>query len=769
MIDTLDQNTQELQLPGLEEMLPLDDTEPRGMSDSDLLKAVEEELERALDFDDDEEDASDYFWARKPEAKGGAGRAKIVSTDIMDAVLATMAEIMPSIGSSQLGQFQPMGPEDEQQADAESRVVNHVILGVGGGFMAFTQAIQDALLRRVGGVKVYWDEHTEVAYESHKDVPLEAAVQLLQPKNQDEQVVIAGADFGVDLMGGVPMDGSGELLLKRTRKVRRPRVQAVPKDEMLVSPDHTSVDYDEARFVAHQRVVSASDMIALGIDRDLVESLPAYELESESKSRVSRKRSGDELEYETGDKSTKPILFTEAYYRVDRDGDGIAELRRIRLAGEAGSLKLIDDEPWDVQPFAVGAPYIAPFSSQGISLYDRLKFIQDVKTDLVRQVLDAGTRNLTQRIGVLERQVNYNDLLTSVMGGTVRMKTPGAVFPLPEVTLPQNSFSLLEMTDKMRREKGGAAIDTAYQAQQVAHDTAHGLERTMTAIEQVNAMVARNFAETLIAQTYKKMHRLLRKHWPGVIQSRIGGQWRQQVPAYWPERDEVAVTIGMTTGERMRMAQVLGGVIQQQQQAMQSGMDGVLIGLPQFYNALIDFGRASGLQAPEQYWIDPASQQSQQAAQQKQQAAQAQQQAAAQAAQQQLQAQGAMLGGIEKIKAEAAIAKAQLDAQVALDKADKDAEAKFADMRLKLVELNAKYDAEPVPDTMAQVEETNDKAAVASAARGYAAGRTGRVIQAAGADQGLEEDDEGPAHEQTEPAAERATEYGPGGTEEGEA
>jgi hypothetical protein len=148
------------------------------------------------------------------------------------------------------------------------------------------------------------------------------------------------------------------------------------------------------------------------------------------------------------------------------------------------------------------------------------------------------------------------------------------------------------------------------------------------------------------------------------------------------------------------------------------GQDGVLVGLPQLYNALIDFARASGLQAPEQYWVDPDSPQAQQAAQQKAQAAQQQAAAQAQAAQAQVQA----LQSIETIKAQARIADAQISAQVQMQKQDIDAELKYADLRLKLVDMNAKYDSEPVPDTMADVEETNDKAAVASARRGYEEG-----------------------------------------------
>jgi hypothetical protein len=740
MIDALDTDTQPL---------PFDDApESSGMTDDELLAALRDELDNAEteDSDADRVEALDYYWGRLPAPKPGIrGRSKVVSTDVMDAVEATMAEIMPAIGSQQLAQFPPMGPEDEQQADQESRVVNHVVMGVGGGFTAFTQAIKDGLLRRNALIKVFWDEHTDVIYETHKDVQLQQVPQLLTPRSQDERVELAAADYEEEVyqseFGPQAAISSGSITIKRTRKVRRPRLQAVPVDEVLVNVDHPGLNYDEARFIAHQRVVSASELVAMGIDREIVDDLPEFSMSTKS-AQAARQRSGAEREYETGHKSTKPILLTEAYYRIDRDGDGIAELRRILCAGDDSStLRLLEDEPWDVQPFAVGSPYIVPFSWEGLSLYDRLRFVQDVKTDLVRQTLDAGTRNLNQRLGVIERQVNYNDMATSVMGGMVRMQAAGAVFPLPDVQLPQSAFALLEMMDKMRREKGGAAIDTAGQAQQVAHDTAHGLERTMTAIEQVNAMVARNLAETLIKGVYSKMHRLLKKHWPGVIQTRTGGQWLQQVPQTWPERDEVAVQVGMTTGERMRNMQLLGQIIQQQLQALQMGQDGVLVSLPQLYNTLIDFARAGGLQAPEQYWIDPASPQSQQAAQQK--AQQAQQQAAAQ--QQAMEAQANLMkeveqiraqGGVQRatIEAQRAIAQTQINARVQMEKQDADVEAKFADMRLKLVELNAKYDAEPVPDTMAQIEETNDRAAVESAMRGREAGEEAVEEMAEGPD-----------------------------------
>jgi len=142
---------------------------------------------------------------------------------------------------------------------------------------------------------------------------------------------------------------------------------------------------------------------------------------------------------------------------------------------------------------------------------------------------------------------------------------------------------------------------------------------------------------------------------------------------------------------------------------MQQGMDGILVTPNHIYQTLIDQIRMAGLPAPESYWQSPASPEAQQAAQQKQQAAQQQAQLAQQAAQQQLQVPIQM----EQIKAQGTVQSAQirsesakeietLKAQNALLQSNMDMIQSAFDQRLKLIELNAKYDGDPVPDTVAQ-------------------------------------------------------------------
>lgn len=700
--------------------------EPSGMSEDELLQLLQDEIRHASGQLDDETskqrtDAMDYFYGRLPRPAERNGkvvkyRSAVVSTDVADAVENTLAEIMPAFSGDLPAYFPPMSAEDEDQADQESRVVNHVINGVGNGYVKLMTAVKDALLRRVGAIKVYWDTRRVPTYESHQKVPQELLPQILAPRTPEEQVdVIASTEevVGVtmDPMSGVPVQQSVfDLEIRRTVLQESPKHEPVPVDELFVNQDHNSLNYDEARFIAHIRPIMATELVAMGYDADLVRTIATYHSDSEEQ-KSSRKRGTQEREYPGQHDASRYVLYAECYPLVDFDGDGLSERRKVCLGlssvGGGGGV-LLDNEPWDVQPFAVGAPYLGLFSWQGISLAEKLQNTQDVKTTLIRQALDANERAIMGRMGVLDRnRVNLDDAQSSYMGGLVRMKEAGAMFPIAEGNLPPSVFNLLEYMDKMRREKGGAAVDQAAQAIAMGGDTAHGLERMMSSIEQVNAMIAKTIAETLVVGLYKKMHALLRKHWQGVVQVQSGSSWLQQVPANWPQRDEAAVSVGLSVGERGRQAQNLSVIIQQQMQALEKGMDGVLVDLPRLHNALVDFGRMIGIASPEQYWVDPDSEEGQMAAQQKQQQQQQAEQQQAELVQSQMQIPVQM----EQIKSQSSQAVADIRAQVEVLKQQlsnrQSTEAQFRDLALKydqlrveLAKVNAEFDAQTVPDTL---------------------------------------------------------------------
>jgi hypothetical protein len=61
--------------------------------------------------------------------------------------------------------FEPVGPEDEA-ARQETDYVNHVFMQQNPGFMILYSFIKDALLSKVGIVKVWWEEREEESRDS---------------------------------------------------------------------------------------------------------------------------------------------------------------------------------------------------------------------------------------------------------------------------------------------------------------------------------------------------------------------------------------------------------------------------------------------------------------------------------------------------------------------------------------------------------------------------------------------------------------------------
>ena len=109
------------------------------------------------------------------------GRSRAVSTDVMDTIEGLMPSLMDIFaGSDEVVRFEPVGPEDEAGAQQETDYVNHVFMQQNPGFMTLYSFIKDALLQKVGIVKVWWEEREEEQRETYYDMSDEQFMALTQ-------------------------------------------------------------------------------------------------------------------------------------------------------------------------------------------------------------------------------------------------------------------------------------------------------------------------------------------------------------------------------------------------------------------------------------------------------------------------------------------------------------------------------------------------------------------------------------------------------------
>src|SRR6516162_9671521 len=111
------------------------------------------------------------------------GRSKAVSSDVADTIEGLMPPLMEIFASGdEVVQFAPVGPEDVAAAEQETDYVNHVFMQQNPGFLVLYSFIKDALLSKVGVVKVWWECRQEVERETYLDQPDDAfALIVSQP------------------------------------------------------------------------------------------------------------------------------------------------------------------------------------------------------------------------------------------------------------------------------------------------------------------------------------------------------------------------------------------------------------------------------------------------------------------------------------------------------------------------------------------------------------------------------------------------------------
>ena len=148
------------------------------MSDADLRALLAAEKADALSamaaskLSEERAAALDYYLGdMSRDMPAPDGRSKAVSTDVADTVEGLMPALMDIFTSGdEVVRFEPVGPEDVAAAEQETDYVNHVFMQQNAGFIVLYSFIKDALLSKVGIVKVWWETREEHERETYDDL-----------------------------------------------------------------------------------------------------------------------------------------------------------------------------------------------------------------------------------------------------------------------------------------------------------------------------------------------------------------------------------------------------------------------------------------------------------------------------------------------------------------------------------------------------------------------------------------------------------------------
>ncbi len=156
---------------------------PNWMSDEKLQCIVRNEIDDAIDFIDNivspaRARATEYYRG-EPYGDEEDGRSQVVSMDVRDTVQAIMPSLMRVFTSSdRTVEFAPRNAEDVASAAQATEYVNYIFNNDNNGFVELHAAFKDALIRKNGIIKFFWDQSVETSTSEMSGLD-DAALALL--------------------------------------------------------------------------------------------------------------------------------------------------------------------------------------------------------------------------------------------------------------------------------------------------------------------------------------------------------------------------------------------------------------------------------------------------------------------------------------------------------------------------------------------------------------------------------------------------------------
>jgi len=596
------------------------------------MKMTEEQLKALLDnyiddsysnyqdVDRDIKKATDYYLG-KPFGNEVPGKSSVVDRSVAASIDGALPQLLKIFTQSvDVVEFTPQNDGDATVAENVTAYVNHIFNKDNPGAIIMHNWFWDSLVNKVGIVKAFWDVKENANEEEYFELTQDELSMLVAAEDVEivEQEEVQIPQEPQPAMGEIGMDEQGQPLppqpqldemgqplmmevppiilynvkIRKTVDASRVKIENVPTAEFMI--DRHADCIEDARFVAQRKMLTRSDLVAMGYDNNIV-----AELSTDDDVGIRGNVNYDDFnDVNNTDPSQDLIAYYEVYIDIGEE-DGLAKKHRICYASKT----ILSDEEIDYVPFYSLCPFPIPHSFYGQSMADRTMELQFIKSTITRQMLDNLYLTNNSRVGAVEGQVNLDDLLNSTAGGIIRMKNPNAVVPMVVQSSAAQSFPMLEYLDGEQAKATGVSDMSQGLDANVLQNVSATAVATMTAQSQGKLeLIARIFADTGVKDLMRGILHLVCKYQNEPRALAINGKPMQIDPREWDNLYNVNINVGLGNGtgnEKVAMLQMILG--KQEMVLQQYGLANPLVDLKQYRQTLAKFINASGYRDDSQF------------------------------------------------------------------------------------------------------------------------------------------------------------------------
>ena len=439
------------------------------------------------------------------------------TTEVVEAYTAVISELF--LSNNRLARFVPYddSPGAFKAAKEASKIVNYCIFKKNKGWEILQSWIKSSLLWKNAVIRWDYVEEYDYVIEEYESIDEAKLDEIL-------------ADENLEIVGELTLDTSAEMIqyvdVRLRKKVDKSRVklECIPPESFRISND--AKDIDDAAYVGIQTEMTKSDLrkyypewandidpdtwAELGVDTNWLGNSPYSEEIAARKEIVGQTYwQGMNSEGVYSLEANSEVTVTESWIRVDRDGDGIAELKHIITAGK----HILWEEDCEMIPIASIVPIDIPHEFYGLSMADFARSSTLASTAILRGFVEnTYLTNYSPKLAdpnVVDFSALQNMKPKQII--PTNGNPAAAVQSMPPEALSTGTVPLLAHLQMIKEQATGMSKaaqglnDTLY----VSGNSEQKLSAVQSAAQKRIQHIARRFAETgfkrLVAGIYETM------------------------------------------------------------------------------------------------------------------------------------------------------------------------------------------------------------------------------------------------------------------------
>jgi len=504
------------------------------------------------------------------------------TTETVEAYAAILSDLF--LNNQRLARFVPYNdtPGAFKTAKDASLLVNYCLFKQNNGWEILEAWMKCALLWKNGIIRWDYVEDYEYVFEEYEKITQTKLDELL---SEDNIEIVGELNFENE----ISLEGNTEFVyvdVRLRRKVNKSKVKLdlIPPENFRISRDATSIDH--AEFVGIQTSFTRSEVrkmwpeISETLSEDDWNEIGTNQYWS-GNTRYSEDVAARKLvtgqEYWQGSAShdvtpleaNREVTVTECWMKVDRDGDGIAELKRFILAGT----RILLEEDVDMIPLASLSPINIPFEFYGLSIADFTRSSTLASTAILRGFVEnTYLTNYSPKLAdpnVVDFSALQNMKPKQII--PTNGNPAAAVSAMVPEAMSTGTVPLLQHLQVIKEQATGMSKaaqglnDTLY----VSGNSEQKLAAVQSASQKRIQQIARRFSETGFKRLCLGIYQTMRKCMTQKVTCNVAGKFADINPSELPYTLECEIFVDIGENSNLNKIQKLKSLGQEVIPALQ--------------------------------------------------------------------------------------------------------------------------------------------------------------------------------------------------------